>query len=164
MALSGTRLGAVAALDMQIRAKGIPIIGVSGPPFVVTYDPSATQAQKDQGDALAAAFDGKDRVFRDLSDLRAGIQALSTAQFTNVWADLSGPAPGVPRKYLADTGPNAPSIWVFDWSLYVSGPTAAQQKAGQISLAAMVVQDQPFYLDAPPFDPTVNVLGVKPVG
>jgi len=164
MALAGTKLAAVAALDMQIASKGVPLIGISGPPWVITFDPSATQAQKDQANAIAAAFDGKNRVYRDLSDIRASLQALTTAQFTNVWNDLSGPAPGVPRKYLADLGPNVAAIFVFDWSLYVSGPTAAQQKAGQISLAALYLQDLPYYLDGPPFDSSISVLGVKPVG
>src|SRR5262245_2105883 len=99
MALAGTRVAAVTYLDMQIQARGIPVASVQGPPWVVTYGPGATQAQKDQGDAIAAAFDGKDRVFLSLTDIRTAVQALTTAQFTNVWNDLSAPAPGVPRKY-----------------------------------------------------------------
>src|SRR5262245_62021924 len=124
MALAGTRLAAITALELQITSKGIPVEGISGPPWVITYGPGATQAQKDQGNALAAAFDGRDRLYLSLSEVRTAIQALTTAQFTNVWNDLSAPAPGVPRKYLADLGPNVSAIFVFDWSLYVSGPTA----------------------------------------
>ena len=49
-----------AVLDRDLRHQGIPILGVSGPPWTVQYDPSATQAQKDQGDSMAAAFDGSE--------------------------------------------------------------------------------------------------------
>src|SRR5262252_996367 len=114
---------AASYLDMQLRAQGIPILGVSGPPWTVQYDPSATQAQRDQGDALAAAFDGKARQSRPLWAIRADIQALTTTQWGHIWADLSAPSGPVPRKYLTDYGANASAIFVFDWSLYVSGPT-----------------------------------------
>jgi len=163
MALAGTKLAAVAALDLQITSKGVPLIGISGPPWVITFDPSATQAQKDQANAIAAAFDGQDRVFLSLTDIRAPVQALTATQLSNTWANLSGATPTAPRKYLDDTGPNAATIFLWDWVLYVSGPTAAQQKAGQISLIATYVSDYPFYLDSPPWDPSIHVLGVKPV-
>jgi len=155
---------AASYLASEITRKGIPIISVSGPPWTVAYDPSATQAQKDQGDALAAAFDGKDRQPRPLWAIRGDVQALTTAQFNATWADLSAPVSGqAPRKYLMDYGPNASAIFVFDWALYVSGPTAAQQKAGQISLAAMYVQDNWAYLIQPAFDPSINISGLEPV-
>src|SRR5262249_4417502 len=94
--------------------------------------------------------------------IRGDIQALTTTQWNLVWADLSAPATPIPRKYLGDYGTNAGPIFVFDWSLYVSGPTAAQQKAGQISLAAMYSQDNPNYLVHPPFHSTINVPGDEP--
>jgi len=163
MALAGTTIPGTTDLAMQLQAKGIPILGLSGPPFVITYDPAATQAQRDQGDALAAAHDGKSRVYRSLTDVRGGIQALTATQLSNTWANLSGATPTAPRKYLDDTGPNAATIFLWDWVLYVSGPTTAQQKAGQISLIATYVTDYPYYLDHPPFDNTIAVLGVAPV-
>jgi len=162
MALAGTKLAAVAALDLQIQSKGVPLIGISGPPWVITFDPSATQAQKDQANAIAAAFDGKDRVFRDLSDIRGSLQALSTGQFGNVWNDLSAAAGAVPRKYLTDTGPNVGAIFCYDHVIYVVGGTAVQIRAGQLSLAALYVQDNAYYLDQPAFDTSISVLGVKP--
>jgi hypothetical protein len=101
---------------------------------------------------------------RPLWSIRADIQALTAAQFSNVWADLSAAVPGeAPRKYLTDYGANVAGIFVFDWGLYVTGPTAAQVKAGQISLAAMYTQDNPKYLVNPPFDPSIDVPGDEPV-
>src|SRR5262245_15511406 len=115
MSAAGTPILAIQQLDLQLRSKGIPIIGVSGgPPWVIAYDPSATQAQKDQGDALAAAFDGKDRVYRALWQIYQDIQALSAAQKTKVWADLTS---GTPKKYLKDVGANAAAIMALDWAV-----------------------------------------------
>jgi len=151
-----------AYLDGDLRRRGIPIVGVAGPPWVVHYDPSATQAQKDQGDALAASFDGKARQSRPLWAIRGDIQALTVTQWGNVWADLSAASGPVPRKYLADTGPNAATIFCYDHVIYVVGGTAAQQKAGQVSLTACYAQDNPFYLVNPPFDPSINVNGLEP--
>src|SRR5262245_30639575 len=82
MPVAGTPISPVAQLDQQLTAKGIPIIGVAGPPWTVTYDLSATQAQKAQGDTIAAAFDGLDRVYRALWQIYQDVVALSGAQKT----------------------------------------------------------------------------------
>ena len=154
---------AASYLDMQLRAQGIPILGVSGPPWTVQYDPSATQAQRDQGDALAASFDGKARQSRPLWAIRGDIQALTTTQWGKVWADLSAASGPVPRKYLADTGPNTATVFCYDHIIFVVGGTTAQVKAGQVSLTACYVQDNPAYLIQPPFDQTINLSGLEPV-
>jgi len=51
----------------------------------------------------------------------------------------------------------------MDHILYVVGGTAAQVKAGQISLTAMYVQDNPQYLMHPPFDSSIAIDGTEPV-
>ena len=102
------------------------------------------------------------RMPRPLTAIRNDIQALSSTQWTKIWNDLFAPDAISPRKYLSDYGTNAGPIFVFDWALFVSGPTAAQQKAGQISLAAMYTQDNPKYLVNPPFDTTINIPGDQP--
>ena len=100
---------------------------------------------------------------RILHDIRADLQALTAAQFGNLWADLSAPvAAGVPRKYLGDEGVNAAAIFVFDWVIYAYAGPAAQTRAAQLSLAAMWIQDNPDYAVSPPWDPSVNVPGSVP--
>jgi len=159
MAQAGTVLAAPAALHQQIAAKGIPVVGVSGPPWIVTYDPSATQAQKDQGDALAAAFDGQDRRYRLLTNIYQSIQALTAAQRTNIWTDLSAPYAGSPRRYLSTAGINAGPIFSEDWD--ANQTTGNQRDSSRMRIEAMYTQDNCFYLDRPVFDNTISVLGVE---
>jgi len=162
-------------LDAEVRALQPPLSGYEyangtgpiGQPATTAYlffDAALTPADKGRLDGVVAAHDGRPRRARPLWSIRADVQALTAAQWGNVWADLSAPVAGqAPRKYLMDYGVNAGPIFVFDWSLYVSGPTAAQQKAGQISLTALYVQDNPTFLVKPPFDPSINVPGDEPV-
>src|SRR5262245_57228658 len=121
---------------MQIRAKGIPIVGVSGPPWVVTYDPSATQAQRDQGAAIAAAFDGQPRVYRLLYKIYQSIQPLTQAQRDKIWADLSAATANVPRKYLATAGINAGPVFNADDPANDTGLPAARQTAARLRIMA----------------------------
>ena len=159
----------VGRLATEITAAGLPLAaeaGVMGPDAAdnvrVTTTRALTPSEKTTLDNVVAAHDGRPRRLRPLWAIRADVQALSAAQWTNVWNDLSAAAPPVPRKYLSDYGVNAGPIFVFDWSLYVTGPTAAQQKAGQISLVAMYCQDRPNYLVNPPFAPLVSIPGDEP--
>ena len=135
-------------------------------PVRIDYRPEATAGQISQGDSVARTFDLTTDVRRPrpLWSIRADVQALSVGQFSNVWNNLSAPVSGgPPRKYLSEYGVNAGPIFVFDWGLYVTGPTAAQVKAGQISLTALYVQDNPTYLCKPPWDTSINVPGDEPV-
>src|SRR5262245_60897457 len=163
MAIAGTPITPVAQLDMQVRAKGIPIIGVSGPPWAVQYDPSATQAQRDQGDAIAAAFDGQNRKYRLLYKIYQSIQPLTQAQKDRVWADLSAAdsVAGVPRKYLSTAGVNAGPVFNADDPANDTGLPAARQTAARLRIMAFFVQDNCFYLNQPAFDPTINILGIE---
>ena len=153
--------------DAKIRAQGIPIYGVTGnqAPFVVSYDPSATQAQKDQGNAIAAQ-PAVAMQPRRLSDIYKDIAALTSTQWQKVWTDISAPVgtppTGVPRKYLSDYGVNAGPIFAMDWSVYASGASGNALLAGQKQLTAMYCQDNYYYLVSPAFDPTINVPGNEP--
>jgi hypothetical protein len=160
----------------EIAAAGLPApVGITGSGYTgpgtpataidIFYDTALTGPQKTQLDGVVAAHVPRGpRKARPLWSIRADIQALTPAQFNNVWADLSAAVPGeAPRKYLTDYGANAAGIFVFDWSLYVSGPTAAQVKAGQISLTSLYCQDNWSYLVHPPFDSTINIDGSEPV-
>lgn len=168
--LEAARQNDLGGLVGQCQAAGLPVLYANGSPDAgmvhLVHDRALTQPEQSQEASIVASYDGRRRQPRPLWAIRADVQALTSTQWTKVWADLSaavvGP-PAVPRKYLTDYGTNAGPIFVFDWALYVSGPTAAQQKAGQISLTAMYVQDQPSYLVHPPFDPSISIPGDEPL-
>jgi len=153
-------------LAREASAAGVSVdyVNASKPDVYVFTPRILTPAEKSTLDSVVAAHDGRQRQLRPLWSIRADVQALTAAQWGNVWADLSAPVAGkAPRKYLMDYGVNAGPIFVFDWSLYVTGPTAAQVKAGQISLTALYVQDNPSYLIRPPFDSSIDVDGTEPI-
>src|SRR5262245_53212174 len=160
MAQAGTILPAALALTTQLEAKGIPVVGVSGPPWTVDYGAAATAGQIAQGDAIAAAFDGKDRKYRALWQIYQDIVALSGAQKTKIWTDLSG---GTPKKYLKDTGINAAAVMALDWAVADSGAMGTALTSAQQRIMTFVVQDFCFYLDQPVFDNTISILGIEPV-
>jgi len=156
-------LAPTATLHRNLLVAGIPITGVSGgPPWTVQYDPSATQGQIDQGNSMAAAFDGKGRQTRTLAAIYSDMQKLTTTQHNKAWADISAPAPGAPTKYLTDVGINAGPIFVLHWTIYNSGASGAQLLAAQKEMLTMYVQDNPTYLMQPTFDPTINISGDDP--
>jgi len=160
MALAGTKMAAVTALDMQIQARGIPIRGVGGPPWTVDYEDSATQAQIDEGEALAAAFDGKDRIYRTLADILANVSALSKAQKDAIAADLEA---GSPSKMLRGSGINVPSLFALHFSLNSAGVPPADKTMCRDYITTLYVQDNPYYLDQPPFSAGIAVYGLAPV-
>jgi hypothetical protein len=145
----------------SVYVGGTDAVSLDGTPVGLEGVPAA---QKQQAVTITEGFDLRPHRPRPLWQIRADIQALTPAQWSNIWADLSAPVSGgPPRKYLTDYGANVAGIFVFDWSLYVSGPTAAQQQAGQISLVAMYTQDNPNFLVHPPFDSSIFVPGDEPV-
>jgi len=163
MAVAGTRVAAGTVLHMQLDARGIPVVGVSGPPWLVEYGPGATEEQVAQGDAIVAAFDGQDHVYRTLCAIYFDVQGLTGAQYDNVWAAISAPTAAAPRLYLADEGSNAVTLFAMDWQAVDSGADLSQQQAAARRIIAAYVQDYPYYLDHPDFDTTVAVYGLAPV-
>jgi hypothetical protein len=130
----------------------------------VIFDAPLLPADKGRLDTIVNAHDGRPRRARPLWAIRADVQALTTGQFSNVWNNLSAPVPGeAPRFYLTDYGVNAGAIFVFDHVIYVVQGTAAQQRAAQLSLTALYVQDNPAYLLHPPFDSSIVIDGTEPV-
>ena len=165
----------VGKLDAEVRALQPPLpgylyangTGPIGQPATTAYlffESALTPADKGRLDAALAAHDGRARRLRPLWAIRADVQALSVGQFSNVWNDLSAPVSGgPPRKYLSDYGTNAGTIFVYDHVIYVVQGTAAQVKAGQISLCSCYCQDNVTYLVKPPWDTSINVPGDEPV-
>jgi hypothetical protein len=97
---------------------------------------------------------------RLLCAIFADVQALTSAQRTNLWNDLKAPAPGVaPRKYLTDEFINAAAIFALDYS--ANQTTGGQLTAAQNSIMAMWIQDYPLYAMHPDFDPSISILGFE---
>src|SRR5262245_7217356 len=100
MATAGTTIYPPDQLHQQITAKGIPIVGVSGPPWdgitqpqpltpwTVTYAEGATPEQISLGNQIASEFDGLARVYRNLFAIYTDITALTTLQKGRVWSNL----------------------------------------------------------------------------
>src|SRR5262245_52338032 len=164
-------------LDAEIKAASPPLpsyhsisgtgAASAGAPYTniqIAFDNPLLPADKSRLDAIVSAHDGRARRLRPLWSIRSDVQALTTTQWNNVWADLSAVVPGGPsKKYLTSYGTNAGTIFVYDHVIYVVGGTTAQVKAGQISLTACFCQDNPSYLWHPPFDQSIAIDGTEPV-
>ncbi|MDE2097179.1 MAG: hypothetical protein KGL39_08025 [Patescibacteria group bacterium] len=96
------------------------------------------------------------RVPRTLPAIYADLVALTAAQKTNAWADLSS---GTPAKYLDDNGTEPGAIAVLDWAVRFSGLGTAAVTDAKMRIAAIYCRDNPLYLVKPAFDPTINVPG-----
>src|SRR5215469_4032071 len=151
---------------MYLRHLSIPILGVSqsGSTFTVTYDPSATQAQKDQGNQIASTWPTTVYQTRALVPIRNDLNALSLARRHAIFNDLwSIPAGQAETKILLDNGPNAPAIWGFYMWNEIGLLNSTQLDTNQTYVTCLYVQDLPFYLVNPSFDPTLNIPGIEPM-
>jgi len=162
-------------LQGEIVAAGLPApLGVNGSGYtgagtpathvdIAFTNPLTPAQQQTLNNTVAAHVPSGPRKARPLWSIRADIQALTPTQWSNTWADLSAAVPGGPaRKYLTDYGTNAGTIFCYDHVIFVVGGTTAQVKAGQVSLTACYVQDNPSYLWHPPFDPSIAIDGSEP--
>lgn len=96
---------------------------------------------------------------RSLLAIRADLVALSGAQKTAVWADITS---GSPPKWSLDDGINAGAIAVLTL-LGASGTlSAADVLEAKLRGVAMYCQDKPNYLVSPAFDPTISIPGDEP--
>src|SRR5215510_1252244 len=161
MAQAGTIVPALNVLLLQLDARGIPYESVSGPPWAITYKPEATQAQKDQGNAIVAAFDGQPRIFRTLTAIYQNLQQLTQTQRDKIWTNLSA-ADGVsPRRYLSDKGLNAGPIFNADDPANDTSLPAARMQAARMRIEAFYCQDNPYAFVNPAYDTSINVCGVE---
>jgi hypothetical protein len=166
MAQAGTLLPPLQVLQEQLTGHGIPWASVGGPPpgevapWWVTYKPEATPAQIAEGDAIAAAFDGLPRRYRNMFAVYADVAALTLGQKGKVWQNLGV---GGDKLYYHDMGPNVAAIMVLDLLVWSAGLTQAASDEAKLRLIAQYVQDNAYYLDGPTWDPTIAVLGVEGV-
>lgn len=104
-------------------------------------------------DLTAAGFTLAKTTLKSLYALGTAIAALSTSQKTNLFAALFS---GTPPLYQSDIGPNAAAIGAVYLCTATPGVFTQPQ---QIGIAAFYVQDNPGFLVAPSFDPTINISG-----
>ena len=93
---------------------------------------------------------------RGLLAIITDLNALSGAQKTAVWSDITS---GSPPKWATDTGPNAAALAWAPTLITLNGLTAANVLDLKIKAVAMYVQDNPNYLVHPSFDNTINISG-----
>jgi len=127
----------------------------------IGYETPLTLPERDKLNAVIAAHVPLGRfVRRPLYRILYDVQALTSSQFDNVWADLSAPAPpDAPHKYLSDESTNAGAILAMHWSAQSSGVSGEALKNAQQTLITLYVQDNPEYLVSPPFDSSINIPG-----
>ncbi len=99
------------------------------------------------------------RVPRSIWAVYQDLLALTGAQKTNVWADLTS---GSPAKITLDKGPHSDTAFVLHWAATNTSLPAASIVDAKVRAAAAYVVDNPKYLNIPAFDPTINVLGDQP--
>lgn len=158
---------AVSALDMNLRHLGIPVLGVTtnaDGSFTVQYAPSATAGQIAQGNQIASTWPKSNFQTRALVPIRNDLNALPLAKrqaiFNDLWAIPSGQAE---TRLLLDNGPNAPAIWSFYMWNEIGILNSTQLTTNQTYVTCLYVQDLPYYLVNPPFDPTISIQGLEPV-
>lgn len=83
------------------------------------------------------------------------INNLNATQKTNVQNDLFT---GATPKIVTSDGPNAGAILVLYWAVQFSGAAGASLTAAKILAAALYTLDNPLYLQAPAFDPSITVI------
>jgi hypothetical protein len=114
----------------------------------VPPEPTATQVQ---------AQANPPRNLVPLLTLITQLNALTTAQKTNIWNDLTS---GSPPKWELDAGPNASAIAVLQFIATLTPSLSATDLLNaKVRGVAMYVQDNPTYLVNPVFDPTINIPG-----
>jgi hypothetical protein len=149
----------------DLLAAGLPVVGVSSPDGVAVvdaYSRALTAPERAQADAIIADPMNLARRPRPLLDIYADVTALTLNQQGKIWQDLSALTDGI-RKYYTDAGPNASAITVWDFLIFNSGLATAATNEAKLRLIIAYVQDNPDYLVAPPFDPTINIPGSEPV-
>lgn len=106
------------------------------------YDPATGQLLGAKRSFLA--------IYNDLA-------ALTSGQKAAVWAALTA---GSPPLWATDDGPDAGAVAALSVAaIDLTGLSAGVQTAARMKMVAAYVRDNPLWLVAPTFDPTVNVPG-----
>lgn len=149
---------AVALADI-IAGTGLPIttVALSLGYIVVTTDRELTTEEQATLAAFVAAYHPLPWRKRRLLDIYTDITALSGANQTAIWTDLSA---GTPPRWATDVGPNAAALFALQFlATAVAGLTTAERNEARRRVAAFYVGDNPKYLVNPAFAPAINVNG-----
>ena len=100
------------------------------------------------------------RRLRTPAELRAALNALNTAQKTNLWTDLTADNP---PRWATAAGPNTGALLVLH--LLATGGTLSLIDVAEAKLRAAILylMDHPTWLLRPVFDPSINVDGTAPL-
>lgn len=158
-------------LGNEVAAAGLPPCQVFGSNFPspgkpaqfveLRFDPPLDAAQEAQLNGVVAAHvPNVPRRPRLLFAIWTDLGALTAAQKTAIWADLSA---GNPPKFTQDRGANASSLLVLFTLQQLGGLSVSDKALCKQSAAAIFCLDNPAYLVHPAFDPTLNVPGDEPI-
>lgn len=137
----------------RVSGLGSPVKGVYRNP----QPGYAEEAIDDQSAAVLTFFSRRKPV--PLLTIYNAIVALTNAQKTAVWADLTS---GSPVKISQDVGANAGALFLM-WRLASNASLPAAVVIDmKLTAAAYYAQDNPTYLVAPTFDATINIPGDQP--
>ena len=117
-----------------------------------------TAMQRTTAKAAAEAVNPAAMKVRLLVSIRNDLTALTVAQKTAVWDDLTS---GTPPKFAAVKSENTAAMFVLKFLTEVPSLASGDITAAKMHLAALYVQDVPFYLEQPAFAPTVNISGLE---
>src|SRR5215471_18925124 len=155
-------------LQDEIVAAGLPTpayingSGSTGPgtpstSVDVVYAAPLTPGQVNTlGATVAAHLPAGPRRPRLIYDVYQDVGALTAAQKTAVWNDLSA---GTPPKWAQDRGANAADnhiLWMLATQLGAV-QTQADKRLCQQMLISIYCTDNPNFLVHPPFDPSINI-------
>ena len=142
--------------------------GANGQSPVFTPPPGAPPAQVAAAQKVVNDFvtAGDWRLYqtRALVPIRNDLNALTLARRHAIFNDLwSIPAGQAETRLLLDNGPNAPAIWPHYMLNEIGILNSTQLDTNQTYVTCLYVQDLPFYLVNPSFDPTLNIPGIEPM-
>jgi hypothetical protein len=146
-------------LQAEIVAVGLPVDHIAGGAanlIVIYMTRDLLPGEKTILDNTVASHDGRPRGKRPIISIYTDLGSLSINQRTAIWSNLTA---GTPPLWTLDLGPNAATLYSFRFQATTGSLTVAERNDAQRWAVAMYCQDNPKYLVAPTFDPTINVAG-----
>lgn len=148
----------------KMREAGLPVDGIrvnAGQPEIVWQaGVSPTQQQIDLANQILNDPLNYVRQRRSVRLIKDEIAALSAGNQSAVWTDLSS---GTPAKILATAGQNNADIMTMEFIIRRAGLSGAALTEARQLAAAFYVQDNPRYLNNPPFAPAIMIHGDEPL-
>jgi hypothetical protein len=126
---------------------------IQGVSVGVVWSVVPTQTQSNQASSILTVLDPRPKVSRSLFAIYNDLVALTVAQKTNVWTDLTS---GSPQKITMTGNDTVFLLWRIASNASLPAATITDMK---LTAATYYVRDNPRYLVQPSFDSSINVAG-----